>query len=291
MQRDNSEIPVVLVTSGNNISGLPNIIYNLTKFGKFNNFYIICPKSDIEKISIKTNINIKINIINEESIIPNLNLDYIYNVLKPSLVGYPQKQLAGWYYQQFLKMAFSISYAQYQYYLIWDADTLLTREINFFENNQICITRGQEYHEPYFKFISKLFPHYKLMKYSHISQHLLVKSLHMSSLLESMTHTSMPWWEKILSLLDESPPQQLSEYELYANYVFNEFPEQYISVRRNWYRYGSSLYNLSIDNNLICNIKSNYDFIAFEKWDFGFFKKIISNTIHYKNQLMRLFNF
>jgi len=112
---------------------------NIKEFNKhyFNsNFYIICPFKDLNSFSqIQTN-NVKI--INENLIIPfedfkkiflnNLRDSYYFTEIQPRL---------SWYYQQVLKISFIIDFIEKnnQKMIIWDADTIILRKINFFEEN------------------------------------------------------------------------------------------------------------------------------------------------------------
>ncbi len=113
---------------------------NLIQFNKFYdtpNFYIICPKNEIQffKKSLKYN---KIKIINEKKIISFREFKKIANLyLKKTNYKYQIQNRLGWYYQQVLKIAFSLDFAtkNKDSIIIWDADTIILKKIEFFKND------------------------------------------------------------------------------------------------------------------------------------------------------------
>ena len=90
----------------------------LKQFLNFENIIIISP--------INSNIindNLKVNFINEDELIPKINIKEIF--LKRGINEYDR---IGWYEQQFLKMSYS-SICKKDYYLLWDADTIPIKKI------------------------------------------------------------------------------------------------------------------------------------------------------------------
>jgi hypothetical protein len=66
----------------------------------------------------------------EDNLIENLKLDTIKCLMK---IFTDTDNRGGWYFQQFLKMAYAMK-SKTKYYLIWDSDTIPLNHINFFEN-------------------------------------------------------------------------------------------------------------------------------------------------------------
>jgi hypothetical protein len=64
----------------------------------------------------------------EDELVENLTLNNIKSCMI-SIVGNSNR--SGWYFQQFLKMAYAIK-SELKYYLIWDSDTIPLNNINFF---------------------------------------------------------------------------------------------------------------------------------------------------------------
>jgi hypothetical protein len=67
---------------------------------------------------------------NEDSLVENLTLNTIKRLMR-TIAGDDNR--SGWYFQQFLKMAYAIK-SKTKYYLIWDSDTIPLNHINFFES-------------------------------------------------------------------------------------------------------------------------------------------------------------
>ena len=59
----------------------------------------------------------------------------------------------SWYYQQVLKISFIINFVEdnNQNIIIWDADTIILKKINFFNKDSSCVYGTFfEFHKPYF---------------------------------------------------------------------------------------------------------------------------------------------
>lgn len=80
----------------------------------------------------------------------------------------------GWYLQQFLKMGFAMSEYSEDYYLIWDADTLPVRKIDFFHDNKVLFCLKDEYHIPYFDTLKKIIGQSKAISQSFIAEHMMI---------------------------------------------------------------------------------------------------------------------
>ena len=154
------------VTLRGNIATIKN---NMIMFKKhYSNFklFIICPKKDIKflKKQIKSE---NCEIINEESIIPLKKFIYIANkyFIKSNYYRKIQSRLS-WYYQQILKISFMIDFVsrKHEPILMWDADTILLKKFNFF-NNEKTVKYGTtfEFHRAYFDTNKKILK--KLPKY------------------------------------------------------------------------------------------------------------------------------
>jgi len=275
MHKNQTEgIPVILVVAGKKINYIPYVVSNLSLHFEFKLFYVICPAKDVDRaLSYASGINEKVVVINEELIVPELNLSKVKKHLKLTLSKTPEYQLAGWYFQQFLKMGFSKYATNHEYYLIWDSDTLLTRPIFFFDGDKILLTQGNEFHGEYFFTIKHLFKEINLQSVSHISQHLMVRTADMIELIDSLQSLDQNWWQKILSSLNGKTPFQFSEYETYANYCISKKPDLYRSIKRDWFRYGRSYFNCDIPDANVNSLAGQYDFIAFEDWDQGLLKR------------------
>ena len=163
---------LILVVAGKDFQYMDVKLKNIREFINPDIVYIISPRIDIEKNKYRIlKNNNKVFMIDENDILDINNINF-NNVQIP---GMPQRRF--WYYQQFLKMAFSYSkYSTKDYYLIWDADTIPLNPIIFFENKKIHLTiNKEEYNEQYHNNIARLFGDIKMHHKSFISQHLFVK--------------------------------------------------------------------------------------------------------------------
>jgi hypothetical protein len=66
----------------------------------------------------------------EDNLVEGLTLNTIECLMK-TIAGTDKR--SGWYFQQFLKMAYA-GKSKTEYYLIWDSDTIPLNHIDFFES-------------------------------------------------------------------------------------------------------------------------------------------------------------
>ena len=160
--------------------------------------------------------------------------------------------VTGWYYQQFLKMQYSFI-CQDAYYLVWDGDTIPCKPFSMFPGDGSGVPYldlKQEYHEEYFRVMSKLIPGMgKSIKKSFISEHMLINCDIMKDLIHEIeSNHAIPgefYWEKIINAIDVDKLQSnsFSEFETYGTYVTRRYPQAYHF--RDWhsFRYGGLYFN------------------------------------------------
>jgi hypothetical protein len=273
----NREIPVVLVVAGIKIDYIPFVVNNLSKHCDFDLFYVVCPEKDIIRAHLNTKaLNQKIIIVDEALIVPGLSLNEVKKFLKLSLKDWPEHHLPGWYFQQFLKMGFAQYLSDHEYYLIWDSDTVPTHAISFFDGDTVLLTQGNEFHKEYFDTIKTLLDTETPLTESHISQHLMVRTADMRSLIQYLNKTDATWWIYILSSLNGKTPFQFSEYETYSNFCLSTKPNSYRSIKRMWFRYGRSYFGCDLTQADTSTLAALYDFVAFEDWDVGILRSFRS---------------
>ena len=178
----------------------------------------------------------RVGFINENSIIPFETVRaVISDMLKDIPGGNPAPRgLTGWYYQQFLKLSYADTCSD-EYYLVWDGDTVPCRSFSMFsDKGQPYFDYKQEYHEEYFKTISKLLPGMrKVIKQSFISEHMLYRTENVKQLIEQIERNeSIPgsvYWEKVIRCLDPDLLQSnsFSEFETYGTYMALTDPSVY----------------------------------------------------------------
>ena len=162
-------------------------------------------------------------------------------------------QRAGWFFQQFLKMGFALRPDCPQKYLIWDADTIPLRPIQFERNRKCVFYQTFECNVAYFLTLRNLLFHDKRFisslrvkgsPFSFISESMLVYRDVMRELIakiESLT-PGVPFFEIVLSVVDSRslPFSGFSEFETYGNYYLQRFSENACILDRTLrrFRYG-----------------------------------------------------
>lgn len=176
-----NKILVCQVSLANNI---PIIIENYENFSKiYKNviFFIICPENEINIFKKKLDKK-NIIIINENKLLNFSKLKKFFNQ-NFKKIKYKNKinLRLKWYYQQFLKISFILNQkiTKNTNILLWDADTLILKKINFTDSKNIAINYANvfEYHKPYFLTAQKLLKK-KIFKYhkSSINQFIYLQS-------------------------------------------------------------------------------------------------------------------
>ena len=263
-----ANIPVVLVVAGDKIEQLCAVIFALHKHCGFSRFYLIVPSGDVVAAKrVAAPVGCILNIVDETEIVENLNFKAVSDDLARKLSREDANGFAGWYLQQFLKMGFCNYIVGEKYYLIWDADTLLLRSISFFDGGKVLLTQGREYHDEYFKMVSRILPDVPIPKVSHISQHLMVEVAEMRQLIAALSSPAGRWWQNIVSNILGGDPRQFSEYETYAAYVLTRRSDRYRSLRRNWSRWGNAFFGVPLGEARASILAPFYEYVAFEDWD------------------------
>ena len=133
----NEKINICQVSLARDISIVKENYFNFIKLYKNLKFYIICQNKDLSLFkSIFDFENCKI--VNEDEILSLKDFRNIFTNLSKNL-NYREEfeQRLTWYYQQVLKLSFAIDfiYKSKEKIVIWDADTIILKKINFFTKN------------------------------------------------------------------------------------------------------------------------------------------------------------
>lgn len=216
-----------------------------------------------------------ITLINENDIADGLTLGSIRK-LKKELSG--NESRAGWYFQQFLKMAYA-RYTDEDYYLIWDADTIPINKIEMFDKSgkpylaYRDIVKEDKCYEQTQETILTDKALKKQEAKSFIAEHMLVKTEIMKDLLDRIEENKNINGYKFFDKIMNCVPQRyinlsgFSEFELYAAFVLKYYPDTY--VQRKW----KNLRNAKIyvgstpDTKDIQWINKVFDVISLEDFD------------------------
>jgi hypothetical protein len=143
----------------------------------------------------------------------------------------------GWYLQQLLKLyAGFVIPGILPAYLIIDCDTFFMKHCSFIDQNTFCFDTRNEYHIPYFEWLSRLHPSLKkCYPSSGIAHHMIFYSpfvQEMFTMIENHHENKQPFWKLFLNqVVDHQKDHSgASEYELYFTYMLLYKPE-YSKIR------------------------------------------------------------
>ncbi|MCR5119050.1 MAG: DUF6492 family protein [Lachnospiraceae bacterium] len=211
-----------------------------------------------------------------------LSFDAVYSYLADRMTDMLKgrelpRKVAGWYYQQFLKMNYALTCSD-KYYMVWDGDTVPCKKVEMFkaENGKPYFDLKNECHELYFETLGKLFPGMgKVIRQSFISEHMLFDAAIMRELIKDIEENdSLPgslFWEKILSAIpaDKIQESAFSEFETYGTFTALRYMNAY--ALRKWHSF--RLAGEFFDPDTICErdfewLSKDFDAISFEKGHF-----------------------
>lgn len=257
---------IIIPTSAKDASFLPRVISYIRKnLIEANNIYIIANKKLHNKIKKKCN---NVYILNEDELIDGLTFDNIEKKIN-SIAG-ANIGRTGWYFQQFLKLAFAQTDYCDKYYLTWDADTLPLSHVSFFEKEKPLFTLKKEYNKPYFDTIKRLLGIEKQIQDSFIAEHMLFSKEFVYKLISSIEQTNIKgnnWIEKILYACEDLRLSAFSEFETYGNFVIANYPNSYGFQQLNTFRYGGLIRGRKISDKLLKRISFDTQTISFELKD------------------------
>ncbi len=174
----------------------------------------------------------------------------------------------GWYYQQFLKMAYC-DVCEDDYYMSWDMDTVPLRSISLFDaEGRPYFDTKKEYNPGYFKTIDNLLHLEKNIDGSFISEHMVFNREYMKEMtdvIRSSSEEGNPWKQIIDSVEDDYIALGFSEFETYGTFVTANHPDTYRQREFRSFRRGSwfvSENDLTDDD--IRWLAGDFDAITFE---------------------------
>ena len=145
-------------------------------------------------------------------------------------INYTVKGLdrSGWLYQQFLKLSVD-SFCSQEYCLIIDADTILISPQVFEVDGKTILLHSDEHHQPYFDLYRKLFYMDAPSDLSFVSHHILLKKTRISELKKAIENRfNDVWFNIILSFIDKSEISAFSEYEMYGQWMLQNYEDEII---------------------------------------------------------------
>lgn len=209
---------------------IPLIIKNYKNFIKFYKnikIYIICPAKEIYDFKSKLKFK-EFEIIEEESLISFQKFLNIFKDLS-NMINYKDdfKNRISWYYQQILKISFVFQFIENykKNIIIWDADTILIKKINFFKNN-VSIQYGNfnEFHNQYFITNKKILGSTLKYHISFLNQFIAVSTKEMSFLKKKIFNNELINTTDIPSELSKLILKSIfTEHPIYNGSMFSEY--------------------------------------------------------------------
>jgi len=138
------------VTTKKNLPVLTKSVALNFKFHDIVDYIIICPAEDVTVFKDKIK-NEKVKVVDENQIISIEEFKRISSRVASALKKEEiNVKRIPWYYQQVLKLTYSLS--TFGNVVMWDADTVPMRKIDFFNDGEVSLKFGAdiEYHEEYF---------------------------------------------------------------------------------------------------------------------------------------------
>lgn len=211
-------------------------------------------------------------VIDENELLDGMTINYLMELFEKLE---RTKMRAGWYFQQFLKMAFSISnYCDTDFYLSWDSDTIPLRKIDFFDiNGKPFFTMKTEYHAPYFVVLERLLGINNINNRSYISENMMFNKSIMTELINRIQYNNKlagnAWFEKIVYALEPESvsPMSFSEFETYGNYCFNYYPNFYVERTLPSFRSGGLIQGRFVSERILKQIAFDQAIASFEIYD------------------------
>lgn len=240
------------------------------KFIHANEYRVVVPKKYVQDFLNEN--QAAYSVVPEDDILPTATINKIKGYFESSSASY------GWYLQQFLKIE-ELRKKSKKAALIWDADTIPLKFINFEDSDgRLLSYKGVEHHSPYFQTIENILGVRKTNNHSFISQCACIRMIDIHEMCEEIEQRNGVYW--IDSILNAIKPEHgyFSEYETIGSYINSRpsettlFYKNVDSWTRNGYKYIPSLFLFPF---LFSIYSKRFDHMTFEKWGKPSYKKIL----------------
>ena len=209
---------------------------NSKMFPEATSHQVIVPRDQVDLFRSATPNHIEVR--NEDELASEIRTR-LHELIPPSA-----RHRAGWYLQQFIKLsALEEASRLGRNALIWDADTVPLRELQFFRDRRVPFFAGDEYHLPYFEAIERALNLDKIQRNSFIAQCFPCKSFWFRDFKAQLEQKhELPWWEALLLSIDLSLKSGFSEYETLGTSIAHNYPDEWEWSDKQWSRRGYGLF-------------------------------------------------
>lgn len=254
---------VISVCSSKDIDAWTVAAKKVVQFIKADSYLVIVPNKEVELFSKVTCAPYKVK---SES-------DYVGDakVKIAQALDCTNQHRVGWYLQQFVKIAAVLTHQDDEVVLIWDADTVPLKHLDFVDTQgHLVYYQGEEYRKSYFDFLERALHLKRTQNFSFIAQSLVMRVSWVRELLKDLERNAqLPWMDAILSYVDPFEPAGFAEFETIGTWIWHHHRNEIVISDRPWYRNGFSLVGnpLALSDSVCRGLAKRYDFISFEAWD------------------------
>jgi len=211
-----------------------------------------------------------LSLIDEDSLVEGLNKEYV-SALLVARGANPQR--SGWYFQQFLKLCYALSPTASDYYLVWDADTIPLRPMEFFsKTGKVIFETSKEYNANYFFTMKNIIEKGKTYAYSFISEHMMMERATVRELLTSICFPSPTSAQEVVrrviaAVSDEALSSSgFSEFETYGTFAASKYQDRYEIRSLRSLRHGTMLFGRQPTVENLFALSCRYWWVSFEAW-------------------------
>lgn len=139
----------------------------------------------------------------------------------------------GWFYQQMLKLNMN-QICESGRFITVDADTVFINPVRYELNNQIIFDISDGYRRDFDYLLDILLPAERRSPFSFMCHIMIMENECLQQLQQHIERvTGHEWRQGIMKSIDYERPEYYSEFELYANFVLNRWPQRY--TRSYWF--------------------------------------------------------
>ncbi len=266
---------ILIVASDADIPVLDHTVEDLIKNMKPSGIKIVTSVNRLDE-GIKGSLGSKaggiIEWIDEDKLYSGLTFEAVKNELAGIMGSEPARNRTGWYFQQFLKMAYAFYIDEDEYFQM-DADVLLLKPLPLFDGDKPSFFMRKEYNRTYFETMHKLLGIDKQTEKSFISETMLFKTGIMREMIgkiDSDQHLEGDgFWRRILHSIDplKINGSGFSEYETYGSYVLACHPGLYDIKSIPSLRSGKRLMGNDPSGEVKKWAAKSFYYAGIEKWD------------------------
>ncbi|WP_462374527.1 DUF6492 family protein [Segatella buccae] len=285
------KVDIIIPIAMNDLDSLRMSLPFIKKYLPWKRIIIIAKK---EMQNYLSELSDSIKFYDEDKLLNGLTFDNVKSII---FNIYPKAvRRTGWYFQQFLKLAYAYS-CNDEYYLTWDSDTLPLKEITFWDNegkpflDYVPMPYGDN---DYFKLLTKLPPTFAHQneKLSFITEHMLFHSATVKNMINEIENSIAldgdTFYKKTIRSIDKDKLNLsgFSEFETYAAYVQNTSDRYVLRLWKNL-RNGKFYIGRNPSSKQLKWVSESFDVASIEDYDcYCLLNKWLSESDSFRKQFI-----